>query len=253
MGYNTKNYKEVTNMIAMKNYRIVTYVLAASILGASTVAYQQLEEKEHKIEMVKKDNKALSSEVKSMRKDLGVSIEQMIAMRSEMSHMAEKIEATESENKKLRKQAKELTNRLKKNEEKVSKVSGKYKNVSALPEEKTSVNDSNGNWMNFTSTAYVSYCDTGCTGVTATGKNVAKDISYNGMRIIAVDPSVIPLYSIVQLNIDGKLETAIALDTGGAIKGKKIDYLIGVNNTDLAFKYGKKSIKIKILRNGKGV
>src|SRR5699024_8040998 len=49
-------------------------------------------------------------------------------------------------------------------------------------------------------TFYTAMCDTGCTGTTATGLNV-KDTIYTdeGNRIIAVDPSVIPLGSKVKI------------------------------------------------------
>jgi 3D (Asp-Asp-Asp) domain-containing protein len=42
------------------------------------------------------------------------------------------------------------------------------------------------------------------------------------LPIIAVDPEVIPLYSIVEIE---DLGAFIALDTGGLIKGNRIDIL----------------------------
>lgn len=55
-------------------------------------------------------------------------------------------------------------------------------------------------------------------GITATGRSVA----YNpgGLSVIAVDPRVIPLGSLVEVAGYGR---AIAADTGGAIKGNIID------------------------------
>lgn len=94
--------------------------------------------------------------------------------------------------------------------------------------------------------AYVADCDTGCTGITASGENVKNRIHYNGMGIIATDTSVIPMYSIVE--IEGFGGRFIALDTGGAIKGNKIDIL--VNSTSEAKKFGRKNIKIKVIRKG---
>lgn len=79
---------------------------------------------------------------------------------------------------------------------------------------------------NFTATHYTAFCDTGCIGVTATGINVKSTIYYKGMRVIAVDPSVIPLGSIVKVHTANGSFTAIAGDTGGAIKGNKIDILV---------------------------
>lgn len=65
-------------------------------------------------------------------------------------------------------------------------------------------------------TAYSELC-VGCTGVTATGLDLRKNRS---AKVIAVDPSVIPLGTRVYVEGYGE---AIASDTGGAIKGHKID------------------------------
>ncbi len=61
-------------------------------------------------------------------------------------------------------------------------------------------------------------------------------------KVIAVDPKVIPLGSKVHVEGYG---TAIAGDTGGAIKGNKID-LFMPSKSD-ASKFGVRSVKIKIL------
>src|SRR5690606_1324618 len=45
----------------------------------------------------------------------------------------------------------------------------------------------------FEATFYTAFCPTGCTGITATGIDVRNTIYYEGKRIIAVDPKVIPL------------------------------------------------------------
>jgi 3D (Asp-Asp-Asp) domain-containing protein len=97
--------------------------------------------------------------------------------------------------------------------------------------------------MEVTATAYVSYCDTGCTGITATGVDVRNTIrTPKGYRVVAVDPRVIPLGSIVEING----EKFKAVDTGGAIKGNKIDILVSTHNTDKAFEFGKQKLHIKV-------
>lgn len=94
------------------------------------------------------------------------------------------------------------------------------------------------------STAYIAMCDTGCTGITATGYNVRNTIySPNGRRIIAVDPKVIPLGTIVKI---GDVEY-VAMDTGGDIKGRRIDVLVESYNK--AINYGTKVLKVEILAN----
>ena len=87
-------------------------------------------------------------------------------------------------------------------------------------------------------TAYTAFC-TGCSGITATGINLKAN---PGLKVIAVDPSVIPLGSKVWVEGYGH---AIAGDTGGAIKGNKIDLFMADKSAALAF--GRKQVKIKIL------
>jgi resuscitation-promoting factor RpfB len=89
-------------------------------------------------------------------------------------------------------------------------------------------------------TAYTALCDTGCTGITATGINLLKNPT---MKVIAVDPKVIPLGTRVYVEGYGY---AIAGDTGGAIKGNKIDVFI--TTKEEALKWGRRTVKIKILQ-----
>lgn len=94
-------------------------------------------------------------------------------------------------------------------------------------------------------TAYTAFCDTGCIGITRQGTNVKNTIYHpSGHRIIAVDPRVIPLGSVVK--IEGLEGTFIADDTGGAIKGHIIDIL--VPNTDIAFSWGRRTVKVTIMK-----
>lgn len=87
-------------------------------------------------------------------------------------------------------------------------------------------------------TAYTAFC-TGCSGITATGIDLKANPH---LKVIAVDPSVIPLGSKVWIEGYGY---AIAGDTGGAIKGNKIDIFMADRSAALAF--GRKQVKIKIL------
>ena len=70
-------------------------------------------------------------------------------------------------------------------------------------------------------------------------------------KTIAVDPNVIPLHSIVYIESLGYF---VAEDTGGAIKGNKID--IFVNSTVEAVKRGTlqgKTLKVFIMKGGQNV
>lgn len=89
-----------------------------------------------------------------------------------------------------------------------------------------------------TATAYTASCN-GCSGVTATGFNLRANPD---AKVIAVDPSVIPLGSKVYVEGYGY---AIAADTGGSVKGKRIDVFFA-SKAD-AYRWGKRKVKIKIL------
>lgn len=92
-------------------------------------------------------------------------------------------------------------------------------------------------------TAYVSFCDTGCIGITKGGTNVRNDIYHDsGLPIIATDPKVIPLGSIVEING----QKYISDDTGGAIKGNRIDILVATKDTSKAFEFGRQELTVKV-------
>lgn len=85
-------------------------------------------------------------------------------------------------------------------------------------------------------------------GITAGGTNMAGGNIYtnDGYRIIATDPSVIPLGTIVRVTTsNGESFLAKADDTGGAVKGNKID--IAVSSPNQAFALGRGTATIEII------
>ncbi|MER2079282.1 ubiquitin-like domain-containing protein [Psychrobacillus psychrotolerans] len=97
---------------------------------------------------------------------------------------------------------------------------------------------SGGKEFYVTATAYTAYCN-GCSGVTATGMNLKNNPN---LKVIAVDPSVIPLGSKVWVEGYGH---AVAGDTGGAIKGNKIDLFMASKSQ--AYDFGRKKVRVKVL------
>ncbi len=87
-------------------------------------------------------------------------------------------------------------------------------------------------------TAYTASCG-GCSGITATGINLKANPN---AKVISVDPSVIPLGSKVYVEGYG---VATAADTGGSIKGNRIDVFIASKQD--AINWGSKEVKVKIL------
>ncbi|WP_342045166.1 SH3 domain-containing protein [Bacillus sp. OTU530] len=88
-------------------------------------------------------------------------------------------------------------------------------------------------------TSYTPYEEDGYNGMTATGIDLRKDPN---MKLIAVDPKVIPLGSKVWVEGYGE---AIAGDTGGAIKGNRIDVL--KPTIDEALQWGRKTVTVRVL------
>ncbi|NLZ49646.1 MAG: hypothetical protein GX895_12890 [Clostridiales bacterium] len=77
-------------------------------------------------------------------------------------------------------------------------------------------------------------------GLTSMGIKVVRDP--NGLSTIAVDPSVIPLGSKVYIPGYGY---AIAADTGGAIKGHKIDLYL--NSQSECYQWGVRTVTVQIV------
>lgn len=102
----------------------------------------------------------------------------------------------------------------------------------------------------YEATAYTAFCDTGCIGITASGYDVSNTIyTSDGLRIIATDPAVVPMYSIVNVTLaDGTTFKAQALDTGGAIRGNRIDILVASHAE--AITLGRQAVEIEVIRRG---
>lgn len=92
--------------------------------------------------------------------------------------------------------------------------------------------------MTVIATAYTAYC-TGCSGTTAYGIDLRANPN---QKVIAVDPRIIPLGTKVWVEGYGE---AIAGDTGGAIKGNKIDVFIP--SYDSAIAWGVKEVKLRVI------
>ncbi|WP_051517960.1 3D domain-containing protein [Paenibacillus polymyxa] len=100
-------------------------------------------------------------------------------------------------------------------------------------------------WTTYEATAYTAFCSEGCIGVTATGLDVSCTVKHRGRRIVAVDPRVVPLGSRLTIRTaDGRTFEVIAEDTGGAIKGRKIDVL--VSSERKARKFGRQRVSVKV-------
>ena len=101
----------------------------------------------------------------------------------------------------------------------------------------SSSSQSSGRTLQVVATGY-SYNEPGLGYYTATGIDLRSNPT-----VIAVDPSVIPLGSLIEVPGYG---VAIAGDTGSAIKGNKID--LHFVSVDQANQWGRRTVTIKILK-----
>jgi 3D (Asp-Asp-Asp) domain-containing protein len=103
--------------------------------------------------------------------------------------------------------------------------------------------------LNMQLTYYVANCY-GCSGITKSGIDVRNTIYYKGMRVIAADPRVIKLNSIVRIQTKTESYIAYVADTGGRIKNNLVDVL--VSSRSEAFRLGRQNATVTILKEGNG-
>jgi 3D (Asp-Asp-Asp) domain-containing protein len=107
-------------------------------------------------------------------------------------------------------------------------------NTNNTPEEK-SANSSSKNAGGFNATAYC------LRGRTANGGSVRRGV-------VAADPRVLPLGTRIYLNAGAYSGNYIVADTGGGVKGRKLD--IWVPNCSEAMRFGRRNVSVNILGRG---
>jgi 3D (Asp-Asp-Asp) domain-containing protein len=147
----------------------------------------------------------------------------------DFSDLRREIRQLQSENRRLHGELNEKERRIKELERRIEELQNQ-------PE-----------WTTFEATAYVADCD-GCSGITKTGYDVRNTVyTPEGLRVIAVDPAVIPLGSTVEIRLaDGRTFKAKAIDVGGAINNYEIDIL--VDSYDKAIQFGRQEVGLRVLK-----
>ncbi|QMV48596.1 hypothetical protein Goe10_c00680 [Bacillus phage vB_BsuM-Goe10] len=182
-----------------------------------TDAEEKVEDLEKKVEDISKNSKKVESQVKKLEED-----------KKDLEQTKKSLEKDKAS---LQKKVKELSLKKESSKSVSSKEEKKVASSTPSKEEKPS----EGRALTMVATAYTASC-AGCSGITTTGIDLR---SNPGMKVIAVDPNVIPLGSRVHVEGYGY---AIAGDTGGAIKGNKID--IFVPNRQDALAWGVRTVKV---------
>src|SRR5690625_1180734 len=167
-----------------------------------------------------KDWNDLNTDIIVVNQELLVKAEAKETTKSEPTKETNGKSENQTENKSEKqtenKSEKKTENKSEKKTENKSEKKTEQKTVENKSEEKSEKTSNSGQSMTMEATAYTAQCD-GCTGITATGIDLNAN---SNKKVVAVDPSVIPLGS--RVHVEGYGE-AIAGDTGGAIKGDRID------------------------------
>jgi 3D (Asp-Asp-Asp) domain-containing protein/peptidoglycan hydrolase CwlO-like protein len=195
---------------------------------------QQLAENEHTLSQIAKNKEAERTRLEEEKK------EREAKERAEAERQA-KAEREEAERKEAERKAAEETKETEEPAAAEADPEPKNEPVSVPAQPETAPNDNGGQSISGTtrmmeSTAY-SFAEPGMGHITATGLNL-----HVNPRVVAVDPRVIPLNTIVHVEGYGM---AIAADTGGAIKGNIID----VHFTTVAecIAWGRRQVKVTIM------
>jgi 3D (Asp-Asp-Asp) domain-containing protein len=167
----------------------------------------------------------------------------------DFSDLRREMRQLQSENRRLHGELGEKERRIKELERYIKENDRHIKELERRVED-LQKSQSQPEWTTFEATAYVADCD-GCSGITKTGYDV-RDTVYTpeGLRVIAVDPAVIPLGSTVEIRLaDGRTFKAKAIDVGGAINNYEIDIL--VDSYDKAIQFGRQDVELRILKEAK--
>ncbi|WP_252196100.1 cell wall-binding protein EntB [Bacillus mycoides] len=202
---------------------------------AQEIAKAKEEAKAQEIEKVKEEAKAQAQEIAKAKEE---------AKAQEIAKAKEEAKAREIE--KAKEEAKAKSQEIAKaKEEAQAREIEKAKAKEATKTQEVSKNNTQSAKRELTvvATAYTADpSENGTYGgrvLTAMGHDLTTNPN---MRIIAVDPKVIPLGSKVWVEGYGE---AIAGDTGSAIKGNRIDVLMGSKSK--AMNLGRQTVKVKIL------
>jgi 3D (Asp-Asp-Asp) domain-containing protein len=196
--------------------------LASFTLATVLTGYAVNEVKNNEIEAMLRKNEQLTIQLKQEQERSHLFLEQRLKVQEQYDTLFDEKAILQDGFDRVQKENMEL--KKKQQEARVASVS----------------RGSGGKTMTIEATAYTAECK-GCSGITATGIDVRNTTTYNGYGIIATDPRVIPLGSIVIMNN----RKYIAADKGGAIKGNKVDVLVA--SYAEAVQFGRKSIQVTVI------
>ncbi|MED4683919.1 cell wall-binding protein EntB [Bacillus mycoides] len=210
---------------------------------AQEIAKAKEEAKAQEIEKVKEEAKAQAQEIAKAKEEAKVR-EMEKAKAQEIAKAKEEAKAREIEKAKEEAKAKSQEIAKAKEEAQAREIEkAKAKEVTKTQEVSKNNTQSAKRELTVVATAYTADPSENGTYGGRVLTTMGHDLTENpNMRIIAVDPKVIPLGSKVWVEGYGE---AIAGDTGSAIKGNRIDVLMGSKSK--AMNWGRQTVKVKIL------
>lgn len=209
-----------------------------NILTAQKEDLQQIENDKKEIDkqeqVLEKEQNALAEQQRELNQNMQKRQEVLVTMQNKYNQIVQQMKLAEQEKTGIESQMKDIQEKIRQ-EQDASKARAS-KPFSATLDDSLPSAAVSGKEMYVTATAY---SPDESHHITAAGYNLKKNPN---MKLIAVDPRVIPLGKKVWVEGYG---VAIAGDTGGAIKGHKIDVL--VPTTQAAYQWGLRTVKIKVL------
>lgn len=209
------------------------------ILGSQKEDLQQIEndkkeiDRQEQILLADQDNFAKQQD--ALDQNMQKQQQTLTLMQQKYTQILKQMALAEQEKAGVEARMKDIQAKIK-SEQDAAKARTASKTKSAPAEENQTNAAVSGTEMYVTATAY-SPGESG--NITASGYNIGK---HPNMKLIAVDPRVIPLGKKVWVEGYG---IAIAGDTGGAIKGHIIDVLQPTRSK--AIQWGRKTVKIVVL------
>lgn len=236
----------VALVIGFGAYRL--YALGNKVDTLKNEVNEKQELIEKKEESLKKLEQGFEEEVEKLNKTVEEKEEEKKQETLKKQEVLKEVEKVNEQNKKLNNEVDKLKKDLlaKKEKKKQESVQLASSNTSKTTVSR-GVSSSGTSLGQFRMSHYSPYC-VGCTGISASGINIRDGLYYNGFRKVAVDRNKIPLGSIIEINSNGTVFKAIAVDTGGAIKGNRLDLLVPSEKS--AYQLGIKYVDVKILRRG---
>lgn len=212
--------------------KLITGGIVTALIASNVVACHQWKE-----DNIKSDHKitSLTQNKNKLEQSLSDKDKLINQYQKDIDTYESKVSKLNSENKKLNNQIDKLKHDLKKEKGKSDCPSVSSKRVlKTMAMELSFYTDSPDETGNNHS-------------ITKSGYDLKNGMTYQGMKIIAADQNVLPMYSIVEIDGIGR---AIVLDTGSYIQSNRLDVL--VSSKQEAFKRGRYNETVKVLRLGKG-